>query len=76
MRARDYSPRSKFHVDATILDGWSATRNVSPDHVAKSWLVALPDMWIRRTSLSGYRVYQDSRRGLPLCAACCSYFFG
>ena len=29
MSARNYSPRSTFHVDAKILDGLSATRNLA-----------------------------------------------
>jgi hypothetical protein len=39
MRARDYSPRSKFHADAKILDGLSATVTL-PDYgrVARHWL--------------------------------------
>ena len=35
--------RNCFGADSTILDEWSANRNLSLDHVPKSWLVALPD---------------------------------
>jgi hypothetical protein len=41
MRARDYSPRSRFHADAKILDGWSAIRKYSKMSRADQYTEAL-----------------------------------
>jgi hypothetical protein len=47
-----------------MTPGWSATRKLSPDHAAKSWLVGLPDKFVLEPSCTVSAFIKNLHLGL------------